>query len=143
MGGITLFHSHGATAATDISRKSKKLLYGNKSDVLISGSSCCFLQIQFAANGNAKHVNSGFRSTNYQGFINLLRWKTDGISCVHSIEIIFVEFIECFLEGDFCLLEYSNCVCFGSHFNHQWYYTTFFRYFQECIVSSFGYPKTC
>ena len=112
MSRVFLFHSNRAAAATDISGKRQKLLYRNKRYTLVAGSSCRFLQIQFAANGNAKYVDSGFCSPNDQGLKNLLRRIADSIGSVHSVQIVLIKFIERLFKWNFRLLKYADRVRF-------------------------------
>ena len=134
MGRVALFHTHRAASSTDISGKSKKLLHRYERHIFVAGSHRGFAKIQLAANRNTKHMDAGFCATNNQGLKYLLRRETDGMCCMHSVKIIFVKFVECFFEGYIRLLQYTNCVCLRSQYNHLHYYTTFCQHFQECFL---------
>ena len=115
MGGILPFHPNRAAAAPDVTGKAKKLLDMNHFHTLVTGSSCSFLQIQFAADGYAKYMDPVFRAPCHKGLKDLLRRHADGGCRMHTIQIVFVIFVERFPTGNTSLFYKADCVCFISH----------------------------
>ena len=98
VGGICFLHANRAAAATDIACQTQKLLNMDHFHALVAGGFCGLFQIQLAAHGNAKHMYAFFWSTGHKGLEDLLRWHTDGLCRMHTVQIVLVVFIKAFPE---------------------------------------------
>ena len=112
MCGILFLHPYRAAATTDVAGQAQQLLYRNHLYAFVSGSFCSFFQIQLTADRDAKHMNAGAFATSNQGFVYLLRRKSNCNSCVIAVQIVFIKFVKFLTAGDTGRLDKSYCICF-------------------------------
>ena len=112
IGGVFLFHTHGAAPAANIAGQAKELLYRHQLHVFVSGGFGGLFQVQLAAHGDTEHVNAGFDTPGHQGFKNLLLGDTQNLSGMGAAEIVLAVGIKFFFAGNVCFFHKTDRICF-------------------------------